>query len=265
MLIRRLDDYQSWMIEVGAKRVAIDPWLREELVLPPGAWMFARRRPLPAGGPTTIRDVDALLLSAPFGDHCDVQTLDVLNREVPVFTNSAAAKVLKKQGFARIEVIKDGDRVQPVRGLSVEGVAPGFPYHKDSLGFLFEAGGKRAYLETHLVDLRHKARLSGLDALIIPVQSAKFLGLPLAMSPERALRTVLELSPARVIPTGTDPQIATGLMQRLLLWFRGDVQSFGPLLGQAGARAAYLPLAPGETVQLDAGREPELRSGSAAS
>lgn len=251
MLIRRLDDYQSWMIEVGDKRVAIDPWLREELILPPGPWMFARRRPLPMGGPEAVRDVDALVLSAPFGDHCDEQTLSVLSRDVPVFANQAAAKRARGFGFRNIEIMKDGARVSPFDGLTLEGIAPGFPYHKDSLGFVFEADEKRAYLETHLVDLRHKHRLGQLDALIIPVQGARFLGLPLAMSPERAVRTVLELAPTRVIPTGTDPQIATGLMQRLLLWFRGDVQGFGSLLREASVKAEYLALSPGDAVQLN--------------
>lgn len=251
MLIRRLDDYQSWMIEAGGKRVAIDPWLREELILPPGPWMFARRRQLPSGGPDAIRDVDALVLTAPFGDHCDEQTLSVLPRDLPVFSNRAAAKRARSFGFKNIEIMQDGVRVSPFDGLTVEGIAPGFPYHKDSLGFVFEVGSRRAYLETHLVDLRHKDRLGSLDALIIPVQSARFLGLPLAMSPERAIRTVIELAPARVIPTGTDPQIATGLMQRLLLWFRGDVQAFGPMLREAAVKAEYLALSPGDSVQLN--------------
>ncbi len=252
MLIRRLDDYQSWMIQVAGKKVVIDPWLRAELVLPPGRWMFARRRPLPGTGPEEIRDADALVLTAPFGDHFDPETLAVLPRNVPVFANTATAKRARALGFTNVAIMADGTRATPVAGLEIEGVAPAFPYRGDSLGFVFTGGSKRVYLETHVVDLRHKERLRHLDALIIPVQLARMFGVSLAMSPERARSVVEALAPARVIPTGTDPQTAEGFMQRWLLQFRGRVDEFGALLRQgAGNGATFVPLASGQTLSLE--------------
>ena len=44
MRIIELDDYQSWMFEVGTKRIALDPWLRDVIEFPAGAWMLERRR-----------------------------------------------------------------------------------------------------------------------------------------------------------------------------------------------------------------------------
>lgn len=255
MLIRRLDDYQSWMIEVAGKKVAIDPWLREELVLPPGAWMFARRRALPGRGPEEIRGADALVLTGPFGDHCDPETLSVLPRDLPVFANAATAKRARKLGFTNLEVMADGKHARVFDGLSIEGVAPAFPYSSDSLGYLFSTDGgavKRVYHETHVVDLRHKDRLRDLDAMIIPVQLARMFVINLAMSPERARDVVAELAPARVIATGTDPQIATGFMQRWMLSFRGRVEEFGALLAASpvGGRTQFSPLASGETLAI---------------
>lgn len=248
MLIRRLDDYQSWMIEAAGKRLAIDPWLREELVLPPGRWMFCRQRPLPGSGPDAIRDIDALVLSAPFGDHCDPETLAVLPRSTPVFANPQAAKRARELGFTRIEVMRDGDRAVPFEGLTIEAVAPAFPYRTDSLGFVFEHASRRVYLETHVVDLRHKQRLAGLDVLIMPVQGVRLLGLALAMSPARALETVRALGPARVVPTGSDPQNARGFMARWLISYRGSIDEFAQRLADAKLPVAFVSLAEGATL-----------------
>lgn len=226
MHLRRLDDYQSWMIEVGDKKVAIDPWLRDELVLPPGPWMFRRTRTLPPGGPQAIAGADALVLSAPFGDHCDEATLEVLPRKVRVLASAGAAKRARGMGFTDVTVLADGDRGDVFEGLRLEAVAAAFPYAKDSLGYVFESHGKRAYLETHVVDLKHRARLEGLDAIIMPVQGVRLLGLGLAMSPTRAIETLRALAPKRAFVTGENPQAVTGLLSKVFLFYKGSVPSF---------------------------------------
>lgn len=150
MELRRLDDYQSWALEQGGKRLLIDPWLTEEMSLPPGHWLFGRRRPAPSPV-TDWLPADALVLTAHFSDHLHPKTLSLLPKRLPVFASRGAAKEVRALGFTQVTALRDGERATLWPGLELEAVAPGFPYTHNSLGYAFTAEGKRLYFETHVV------------------------------------------------------------------------------------------------------------------
>jgi L-ascorbate metabolism protein UlaG (beta-lactamase superfamily) len=251
MRLTRLDDYQSWLLEVGGRRIAIDPWLTDAMSLPPGHWLFGRRRAAPKEGPALIANADALVITGPFSDHCDPDTLKVLPRGTPVFANALAARRLRAMGFERVTAMVDGQRQQLFDTVTLEAVAPAFPYRHNSLGFIFEGDGARVYLETHTVDLaRHASRLKGLHAVVMPVQGVRLLGLPFVMSPERAVAVLEALRPRQVVPTGLDPQVAHGALSAAMLWYRGTVDDFADLLRRAQGPTRLLHPAAGEAVEL---------------
>lgn len=251
MKLTRLDDYQSWLIEAAGRRIAVDPWLTAEYALSPGHWLFGWRRPPPACGFSPLAHLDALVLTGPFGDHCDPPTLEHVGREVPCFAQPAAARRLCAMGFTHVTALRDGVAVELGPGVTLEPVAPGFPFTRSSTGFVLTAEGQRLALEPHLVDLeRQAARLEDLDALLIPVQGVRLLGVPYAMSAERALAVVQRLAPRRVVPTGNDPQRGHGVLSRLFLSYRGSIDAFGTLLTAEASRTTWTPLGPGEVVAL---------------
>lgn len=252
MKLVRLDDYQSWRVEAGGLRLAIDPWLTAEHALPPGHWLFGRRREAaPACGVAPLADLDALIVTGVFADHCDPATLAHVKRDVRCFAERAAARRLEKLGFQSIEVLRPGTRHALGAGVSLEAVAPGFPYSGNSVGFVLEADGKRLGFETHVVAAeRHRALLSGLDCLVMPVQGVRLVGVPFVMSPARALEVIGQLGPRAVVPTGNDPQRGHGLLSSLFLSYRGTVEGFGERLRRAAPQTRWAPLGPGESLAL---------------
>lgn len=249
MKLHRLDDYQSWLLEVGGRRIAIDPWLTTSLKLPPGHWLFGRRREASPTPKEAIAGVDALIITGPFSDHCDPETLSVLPRDVPAYANGPAARRLRGLGFTRVTAMRDGDVAAPFEGLKLEAVQPGFPYRHNSLGFLLDDGHQRTYLETHMVDVRrHGARVGGVDVAVLPVQGVWLFGIPFVMSPERALAVTQALKPGVVVPTGNDPQVAHGLMSKAMLWCRGSVDDYARLLAASGLDTRLASLGPGQSL-----------------
>ncbi len=251
MKLRRLDDYQSWALEQGGKRLLIDPWLTDEMSLPPGHWLFGRRRVAPAPV-TTYLPMDALVLTAHFSDHLHPQTLAALPKSVPVFATPTAAKLVRQLGFTQVTALRDTERATPWPGLELEAIAPGFPYTLNSLGYVFTADGERLYFETHVVDAkRAKARLGPVHTLVAPVQSVRLMGLPLVMSPERALAIAKVLQPKYWVPTGNDPAQAHGAFSKTMLFYRGEVADFSALLQSSGVATTLLEPKPGEVARND--------------
>jgi L-ascorbate metabolism protein UlaG (beta-lactamase superfamily) len=248
MELRRLDDYQSWALELGGKRLLIDPWLTEEMSLPLGHWVFGRRRPAPMPM-TNWLPVDALVLTAPFSDHLHPGTLAMLPKILPVFASRGAAKEVRALGFKQVTALRDGERAVVWEGLDLEAIAPGFPYTHNSLGFAFTAGGQRLYFETHVVEPeRAKARLGKVSLLVAPVQSVRLLGIPL--SAERALEVARVLTPTKWVPTGNDPHLAHGAFSRTMLFYRGAVGDFASLLRSSGVPTELVEPAAGQSVSL---------------
>lgn len=248
MRLHRLDDYQSWLVEVGGRRIAVDPWLTEEFSLPPGHWLFGRRRQAPPVSPSSLASVDALVLTAHFSDHLHVPTLEALPRSIPVVASRTAASMVRRLGFTSVRGLRGGETAELFPGVRVEAIAPGFPYSHNSLGYVLTAHEKRLYLETHMI---HPMRApKGVELLVAPVQSVRLLGIPFVMSPERVVSLLGALSPAKLVPTGNDPQRAHGLFQSVALFSRGTIEGFGELLKASGASTSYHPLSAGETLEV---------------
>ena len=242
MKLRRLDDYQSWAVEQGGKRLLIDPWLTEEMCLPPGHWLFGRRRAAPVAV-TTWLPVHAVVLTAHFSDHLDPTTLAQLPKDVPVFATRTAAALVRRLGFSNVTALRDGERASVWSGLDVEAIAPGFPYAHNSLGYVFSGDDKRVYLETHMVNVERAAeRVGAVDVMVAPVQSVRLLGIPFVMSPEKAAAVANVLKPKRWVPTGDEPGRSHGLLHSLLLSYRGAVADFQQRLRETTLRVA----APGD-------------------
>jgi L-ascorbate metabolism protein UlaG (beta-lactamase superfamily) len=250
MELKRLDDYQSWALTQGGRRLLIDPWLTDEWSLPPGHWLFGRTRPAPT--PVTAQlPLDALVMTSAFSDHLHPKTLALLPKSLPVFAARVAVKELAALGFTNITSVRDGERFSPWPGLEVEAVAPGFPFTATSNGYVFAADGKRLYLETHLVPLaRAKERVGAVDLMVAPVQSVRLLGLPFAMGAERALKVARELAPKQWVPTGVDAHLAHGVFSKTMLFYRGAISDFRTLLSGSGLPTKLLEPAPGDSISV---------------
>jgi L-ascorbate metabolism protein UlaG (beta-lactamase superfamily) len=242
----KLDDYQSWLLTSGEERVLIDPWLTPVLRFPLGT--FRRDR---AGDVVHPLHPTALIITAPFGDHLDAQSLDAYDRALPVFTNAPAARRLRAQGFSNVRVVR-ADEQETFGAMRVRFVAPGFPYSHNSLGLFVEDEGGRAYLETHVVGKASLASLpKPIDLLITTMESVRLFGIQLAMDAERAAMVAAALEAKTFVPTGIDPGRSTGMLSALL-WVNSDQRAFTDALARLSPTTRFAPLASGESLATSA-------------
>lgn len=107
-------DSNTWLIELGSKRILLDPWLVGSLTFGNLEWLFKGDRPTPLAIP---ENVDLILLSQGLPDHAHPPTLEKLDRQIPVVGSPAAAKVVEALGYTQVtgllhgEVYRLGDHV----------------------------------------------------------------------------------------------------------------------------------------------------------
>lgn len=249
MLLTKVDDYQTWRIDSGAHSLLIDPWLTDTLRFPLGAFVRGRRTTSAAAGAPT-----AVVVTAPFGDHCDEASLRAIDPAVPVFTNAQAARRMRGMGRAQVRVVRAGDRQVFDDTLSLSFVAPGFPYSHNSLGFCVEERRgevtKRVYFETHVVGAAALRSLPRpIDALVSTMESVRLFGIQLSMDAARAAATVAALGAKHFVATGVDPGSATGLLPALL-YVRSDRRAFERELAAAAPETKGVFLQPGEAIAI---------------
>lgn len=257
MELVRIDDYQSWGIRGGGAWVVIDPWLVGDVTVGGGVLFRRRHRRPPAFAPDTLPRPDLLVVTAAFGDHMVLPTLRALDRSVPVWAQGDAARVLGRLGYGDVATAVAGDeRHVPGAdgGLVLRAVAPDRPYRTSSIGLRVEepATGARLYLETHVVADDALAAVGPVDVAVLPVESVRLLGTTFAMDGARALAVVDALDAHVVVPTGTEPRAAGGLLPWFLLRCAGDLEDFRARLAGRRPGTVFRPLGPGESVRAPA-------------
>ncbi len=99
-------DSNSWLIEIGGKRLLIDPWLVGPLVFANLPWLFKGERQTPRAIP---ENVDLIVLSQGLEDHAHPETLKQLDKNIHVIASPAAAKVAQEFGYSQVITLGHGD------------------------------------------------------------------------------------------------------------------------------------------------------------
>jgi L-ascorbate metabolism protein UlaG (beta-lactamase superfamily) len=97
MRLRRANLDASWVLTLGGARLLVDPWLVGSEVDGFG-WFSEQWHTGPCLAPEDLRDIDAVVLTQPFDDHCHLPTLARLP-PVPILAVQAAAARLRRAGF----------------------------------------------------------------------------------------------------------------------------------------------------------------------
>ena len=96
-------DSNSWLLEIGGKRILIDPWLVGSLIFSNLDWLFkgsrSQNRPIPD-------NIDLILLSQGLEDHAHPPTLQVLDHSIKVVASPNAAKVIQQLGYTQVTVLR---------------------------------------------------------------------------------------------------------------------------------------------------------------
>jgi L-ascorbate metabolism protein UlaG (beta-lactamase superfamily) len=239
----------SWLIDIADRRVLIDPWLVDDLVLY-APWLFtAKHRQAPIYSPQTLPSIDLMLISQALDDHCHVPTLSQLSRQIPTIASVSASQKLKKLGFDRVTALAPW-QTHTVAGIEVMATPGAKIQTTQENGFTIAAAGTNIYYEPHLAtDANTINRLKSIDfeAIIAPAIGQIFPGLgKVIMNPQDALNLVSALTPRYFLPTALGEIDTTGLLPKLTR-MDGTLTDFQNLLATANLPTQLLALAMGES------------------
>jgi L-ascorbate metabolism protein UlaG (beta-lactamase superfamily) len=205
------------LLEHGGRRLLTDPVLRQRIG-------HLRRRSARID-PAVLGGLDAVLVSHSHHDHLDLASLGMLDRDVPLIVAPDVTPLVAGLGFHSVTELAEGEATslgdleitatpalhggrRGIRGAAV-----------DAVGFVCEAGGRRAYFAGDTDLFEQMAELAPLDLALLPVWG---WGPTLGgghLNPERAARALALLRPGVAIPIhwGTLYPIGLGRYRKYLL------------------------------------------------
>ncbi len=209
-------DSNSWLIELGGKRILLDPWLVGPLMCGDAAWFFKAERRVQRDIP---QNIDLILLSQGLPDHAHPATLEALSRDIPVIGSPSAAQVVKNMGYTNATVLGHGNQTT-VGNLCLEAV-PGSPTGTKTLenGYILRDQQTNAslYYEPHGYHAPILQTKSPIDVVITPTVSLTLplLG-PVIKGQESALTVAQWLKPQYLINTAAGDLVASGFLLKFL-------------------------------------------------
>lgn len=233
MIIRRLDDYQSWQIQFAGTSILIDPWLTAD----PIAGAFDRRHP---HGFITLADlqqesaaIGAILLCTSVNDHLHEATLRQLTN-VPIHGPVKAVKLARSLGCTSTHRQQPGDTFTipaPEGGsLQVTVTRTGLPLGLIAVGYLIEAvdiDGQscgRVWIEPHQPTIKTARNCQPVDVALLPTQAVTAVVLPVTAGPNRSVKAALAARAHTLLPTATDPRRDMRWWQRMLYIVTGSTR-----------------------------------------
>ena len=161
----------GWLIKFKKTNLIIDPWLKGDLIFPPGEWFFKGSI---ENEIAINKDIDFILLTQGLPDHCHKPTLEMFRKDIPIICPKSAKEIVKKLGFSYIKILQPSDKtlqndlnIQATAGAPVPQIENGYIVTDDQdNGFYIEPHG---YLDENL-------EKQNLDAVITPTKN---LELPL--------------------------------------------------------------------------------------
>ena len=161
----------GWLIKFQKTNLIIDPWLKGDLIFPPGEWFFKGSLDEEI---SIDKKIDIILLTQGLPDHCHVPTLEMFRKDIPIICPKSAVETLKKIGFSSINVLKPTEKTNYFN-LNFEATA-GAPVPQIENGYIVRDDEDNSfYIEPHGY-LDENLDNQNLDAVITPTKN---LELPL--------------------------------------------------------------------------------------
>ncbi len=158
----------GWFIKFKNANLIIDPWLKGDLIFPPGEWFFKGSLEEEI---LIDKEIDIILLTQGLPDHCHVPTLEMFRRDIPIICPKSAVEILKKIGFSSIRVLKPTEKTNHFN-LSFEATA-GAPVPQIENGYIVKDEEDNGfYIEPHGY-LDENLNKQNLDAVITPTKNLK--------------------------------------------------------------------------------------------
>jgi len=158
----------GWLIKFKKTNLIIDPWLKGDLIFPPGEWFFKGSLEEEI---LIDKEIDIILLTQGLPDHCHVPTLEMFRKDIPIICPKSAIETLEKIGFSVIKVLKPTEKTNQFN-LSFEATA-GAPVPQIENGYIVKDEEDNGfYIEPHGY-LDENLNKQNLDAVITPTKNLK--------------------------------------------------------------------------------------------
>lgn len=244
-------DSNSWLMEIGGKRILLDPWLVGDLVFSNLDWLFKGKKttqhPIP-------ENIDLILLSQGLEDHAHPPTLKQLDRAIPVVASPNAAKVVEGLGYTDITPLAHGETFTLDDRVAIHAV-PGSPIGPQLVenGYILQEleTGYQIYYEPHGYHSRAIEEFAPVDVVITPLISLKLPLLGAVIQGQRnALKACQWLQPQVILPTAAGGEVDFQGLLLSVLREEGTLEDFRRLLAQNNLSTQVIEAQPGKTVQL---------------
>jgi L-ascorbate metabolism protein UlaG (beta-lactamase superfamily) len=244
-------DSNSWLIEMGGKRVLLDPWLVGSLIFGNMPWFFKGDHPKPQGIPA---EIDLILLSQGLPDHAHVPTLERLDKHIPVVASPSAAKVARGLGYQQVHTLTHGESLTIADSLKIRAL-PGSLVGPNLVenGYLLTdlTDSTTLYYEPHGSHSAALKEFAPVDVVITPLTD---LEIPFVGSVIKGLDSAIEavewLQPQVILPTAAGGNVVFEGLLLALLRGRGDVNEFRSMLAQRNLSTQVLEAKPGDRVEV---------------
>lgn len=216
MQIIRGDDYQSWVYAHHDDLIVVDPWLTNKQVFPGLNWLLHRSALQESYlvKNNLINKVTHIIITAHFSDHLDLDSLNQFDKEIHIFTTHEASKVLIKNGFNNVTIVKINQSYE-LGSLRLRIYQAGKPYHSTTFAYSLEDGNAKVFHESHMFN--KNLVIEDIDACIMTIDKVKVFGIvQVSMDIEQAKSAQLALNAKYFIPTGIAPSRTKGLISYIL-------------------------------------------------
>jgi L-ascorbate metabolism protein UlaG (beta-lactamase superfamily) len=247
-------DSNSWLIEMGGKRVLLDPWLVGSLVFGNLPWLFKGDHPTPQTIPT---DIDLILLSQGLPDHAHLPTLEKLDRNIPVVASPNGAKIVNDLGYQQVTALAHGGCFTLADSLKIQAL-PGSLVGPNLVenGYLLTdlINNTTLYYEPHGSHTAKLKEIAPVDVVITPLTD---LEIPLLGSVIKGMKSAVEaiewLQPQVILPTAAGGNVVFEGLLLSVLRGNGDVNQFRELLTQHNLTTRVMEPKPGERFEVGLG------------
>jgi L-ascorbate metabolism protein UlaG (beta-lactamase superfamily) len=245
-------DSNSWLIELGGKRILIDPWLVDSLVFSKLDWLFKGSRRSDRAIPENI---DLIVLSQGLEDHAHPPTLKLLDRAIPVVASLNAARVVRELDYTEVTALQPGETFTLDNRIEIK-ATPGSQLGPTLLenGYLLKelATGITLYYEPHGFHAPIVKEAAPVDVVITPIVD---LTLPLVGSIIKGTKSALEvaqwLQPQVMLPTAEPGEVEYAGMLTYALRSVGSIEDFRSKLVESNLSTQAIEPKPGDRMELE--------------
>jgi L-ascorbate metabolism protein UlaG (beta-lactamase superfamily) len=233
-------DSNSWLIEMGGKRILLDPWLVGSLSFGNLTWLFEGKKNRVRSIPENI---DLILLSQGLPDHAHVPTLEKLDRSIPVVGSPGAVKVAEQLGY-QATALGHGEEFVLADAVKIRAF-PGSPVGPTTLenGYLVTdlVQQSRLYYEPHGYHSPTLKEFAPVDVVITPIIDLKLPLLGAVIKGSTSAVQVAEwLKPQVILPTAAGGDISFEGLLMSVLKAEGGADEVRSLLAKKGLGAQVM-------------------------